>query len=340
MRCHGRVARCAHGLASAALMLCALGASPRAAAQQTQQPDDQATTAAAEELGGSNQDALGILGVKDVAQANVAVAIPVRDGVRLAALILRPKDAPGGTKSPVILIKTPYLAVMELRRPLARAVLSRLIRKGYTVAVVNDRGTQWSEGEFHLQQKAGQDGYDTVSWLANQPWSAGKVASFGCSSSAENQWALATLNHPAHKAMVVMSATAGIGSIPGYREQAIFYTGGVPSLDWVWWYRKFGHIYHPHLPSGIDQEERARLAAVYSSQSEQPFDEDLTVLADHFPSADILKAVNTPSTDFNHLIALSPTANDWNAYDFLREGESTRVPGLLIDSWYATLMAY
>jgi uncharacterized protein len=281
-----------------------------------------------------------LLGVSELVVTTDAVPIQMRDGVRLSALIIRPKGTSESSKVPVILIKSPYVAASEFRSPLARAVLSRLIRQGYAVAVVNDRGTQWSEGEFHLQRGASNDGYDTVSWLAAQPWSNGKIGSFGCSSSSENQWALATANHPAHKAMVVMSGTAGIGSIPGYREQGIFYAGGVPSLDWTWWYLKSGHQYHPHLPAEIGQEERARLAAVYSSQSRQPSKEDPTGLADTLPSANILKAVNAPSTDFDHLITLSPTDPDWNNYDFLREGESTRVPGLHIDSWYATLHAY
>jgi uncharacterized protein len=314
------------GLTAMVVLLFGMMPSDSVADQRTEKP--------------GNQGLLDLLGVKDVAEATDAVAIPMRDGVSLSALILRPKALPAGVKSAIILIKTPYVPAVELGRPMASAVLSRLIRAGYAVAVVNDRGTQWSDGEFHLQHFAGRDGYDTVSWLAEQSWSSGKVGSFGCSSSAENQWVLATMNHPAHKAMVVMSATAGIGSIPGYREQAIFYAGGVPSLDWAWWYLKYGHIHHPHLPAGLAPEERARLAAVYSSQLGEPLSEDLTVLANHLPSADILKAVSAPSTEFDHLITLSPTDSDWNYYDFLREGESTRVPGLHIDSWYATLMAY
>ena len=58
------------------------------------------------------------------------------------------------------------------------------------------------------------------------------------------------------------------------------------------------------------------------------------------PALTPLKTVNAPSTEFNHLITLAPTDSDWNHYDFLREGESTRVPGLHIDSWYAILHAY
>jgi putative CocE/NonD family hydrolase len=310
------------------------------AGQKNDQSENHDTASAGVKPPRREHDALDLLGVRDTVDETDVVRIPMRDGVNLSAMILRPKSMAEGWKSPIILIKTPYVAAQEFSELLARTILPILIRKGYAVAVVNDRGTQWSEGEFHLQRGAGQDGYDTVSWLAKQTWSNGKVGTFGCSSSAENQWALATMNHPAHKAMVVMSATAGIGSIPGYREQGIFYAGGVPDLDWVGWYSQHGYQHHPHFPAGITPEERSRLAGAYSSQPVKTMNEDLTVLADHLPSADILRAAYTPSTEWDHLITLSPTDSDWNNYDFLREGESTRVPGLHIDSWYATLMAY
>lgn len=291
------------------------------------------------------QDPFELLGVAQPLQVSDAVPIPMRDGVRLSALVVRPADLPAGRKLPTIMIKTPYTASMELLNSrndsvrLDGKVVAELLRRGYALVVVNDRGTGWSEGVFHVQIGSAADGYDTLTWIAAQPWSDGKVGTLGCSSSAENQWGLARLNHPAHKAMVVMSAGAGVGSIPGYQGQGLFYIGGVTPLAWTWWYLEFGNQYHPHLPNGISDTERAQLAALYSSRSRLPLNlEDLS-LAYHLPVADILRAVNAPSTDFDHLITLSPTDKEWNQYDFLRAGDSTRVPGLHIDSWY-TLQAY
>jgi uncharacterized protein len=327
------------GPLTSTLVLCGVMASVSMADQKNEPVHDQNSPKPSGGLVGLDGDPLEMLGVRDIASATDAVAVPMRDGVRLSALIVRPKITPDGWKAPTILIKTPYVPAMEFSGALARAVLPRLIREGYAVAVVNDRGTQWSEGEFHMQHNAKQDGYDTVSWLADQPWSNGKVGSFGCSSSAENQWALATMNHPAHKAMVVMSAAAGVGTVPGYRGQGLFYIGGVTPLAWTGWYREYGNQYHPHLPTGITPEERARLAAAYGSRARLSSSGKLTDPADHLPIADILTAVNAPSSEYNHLITLTPTDGDWNYYDFLREGESTHVPGLHIDSWY-TFQAY
>jgi uncharacterized protein len=272
---------------------------------------------------------------RDGFTTSVAVPIPMRDGVHLSAVVTRPvaTDAKVGT----ILVKTPYTPAMELSERSSGALL-RLLKQGYAIAIVNDRGTGWSEGVFHTQAGAGADGYDTLSWIASQPWSNGKVGTFGCSSSAENQWSYARLNHPAHKAMVIMSSTAGIGSIPGYRGQGLFYIGGVTPLAWTWWYLDYGNQNHPHLPPGLSDDERSRLAMLYSSRMHMVASEDLS-LANHLPLADMLVAANAPSVDFTNLITLTPTSSEWGRYDFLREGDTTRVPGLHIDSWY-TFQAY
>jgi predicted acyl esterase len=139
--------------------------------------------------------------------------------------------------------------------------------------------------------------------------------------------------------MVIMSAAAGVGNVPGYSGQGLFYIGGITPLAWIWWYAEYGNQYHPHLPSGISPEERARLAAAYGSRSQLTFSGDLANIANHLPSAEILKTINAPSVDFNYLITQTPASDAWDNYDFLRQGQSTRVPGLHIDSWY-TFQAY
>jgi putative CocE/NonD family hydrolase len=319
---------------------CGTGPQPSLASDISSEHPEAAPDSSAEQLPGPDQDPLKYLEARDIVVAKDAVPVPMRDGVRLSAYVILPKVARPDTKFPTILIKTPYVASIEFWVPLNRIVLSRMIREGYAIVVANDRGTQWSEGEYHLQKGAKQDGYDTLSWIAQQTWSNGNVGTFGCSSSAESQWALATMNHPAHKAAVIMAGPAGVGVIPGFHDQGIFYTGGVPSLNWAWWYLKFGHQFHPHLPNSIPLEERTRLAAAYSSQSRQPIDEDLSLLANHLPSEDILRAANAPTTEFDRLIALSPADSAWMDYDFLRTGDRTRVPSLHIDSWYDTLEVY
>lgn len=125
------------------------------------------------------------------------VMIPLRDGVRLATTLYRPGHCgvPAHGRFPVILERTPY------DRHLLYFHLTGLFfaRHGYVVAYQDVRGRGDSEGEFHyLYQPAteGEDGYDTVEWLASQPWSDGQVATIGTSYSAAIQQALAVLKPP------------------------------------------------------------------------------------------------------------------------------------------------
>jgi putative CocE/NonD family hydrolase len=65
------------------------------------------------------------------------------------------------------------------------------VKRGYAFIVQNERGRYFSEGKWEILGKPQTDGYDTLSWIAKQPWSNGKVGTLGCSSSAEWQLALA-----------------------------------------------------------------------------------------------------------------------------------------------------
>jgi putative CocE/NonD family hydrolase len=282
--------------------------------------------------------ALEVLGLESEAVLEPVVPVPMRDGVQLSATILLPKDKMR-QKLPVILVRSPYTPADEVSEPLASKLLPHLVRNGYAVVVVNDRGTQWSQGSYQWLKGANQDGSDTLDWIVRQPWSDGKVGTFGCSSSGESQPPLATLNHPAHKAMVEMAGATAAGTLPGYRDQGIFYHGGVPDLAWTWWYHRFGLKDRPVLPAGAAQETRERIAASFSPEPD--FGEgDFLSLASHLPSADILRASGVPLTEWDRLIQLTPASPEWKEFDFVRDGDKTRVPGLHIDSWYDEIEAY
>jgi predicted acyl esterase len=281
---------------------------------------------------------LEVLGLEKDAVLEPVVPVPMRDGVKLSATILLPKDK-AQQKLPVILIRSPYRPSSEVSEPLAATLLPHLVRNGYAVVIVNDRGTQWSEGSYQWLKGANQDGSDTLDWIVRQPWSDGKVGTFGCSSSGESQPPLATLNHPAHKAMVEMAGSTAAGTLPGYRDQGIFYHGGVPDLAWTWWYHRFGLKERPVFPVGAGQGTRERIAAGFSPEPD--FGEgDFLSLVSHLPTADILRASGVPMTEWDRLIQLTPASPEWKEFDFVRDGDKTRVPGLHIDSWYDEIEAY
>jgi uncharacterized protein len=281
---------------------------------------------------------LEVLGLEDAAVFEPVVPLPLRDGVRLSANILLPKDK-AQQRLPVILIRSPYTPSGEVSESLASTLLPHLVRSGYAVVIVNDRGTQWSEGSYQWLKGANQDGSDILDWITRQTWSNGKVGTFGCSSSGESQAPLATLNHPAHKAMVEMAGATAAGSIPGYRDQGIFYHGGVPDLAWTWWYHRFGLKERPLMPAGAGQNTRERIAASFSPEPDYG-EGDFLSLVSHLPTADILRASGAPMTEWDRLITLTPASPEWKEFDFVRDGDKTRVPGLHIDSWYDEIEAY
>jgi hypothetical protein len=298
---------------------------------------EQGNTAATPPDKTSSESLLGLLGILGKAQLYEAVPLTLRDGTTLSADLIVPERREGA-KLPTILIQTPYASRFELEIGLERSVLARLVTEGYAVAIVNVRGTQWSEGEYHWMKGARDDGLDTLNWITAQTWSNGKVGTYGCSSSGEVQLPLAMANPPALKAVVAMGAATAAGVIPGFTDQGIFYMGGVPSFDWAWWYHGNGYYHHPRLPRGIPPQERVALSHAFESESHYRT-EDLN-WAGHLPSATLLDAIGSPETEFNKLIRLAPDSAVWKEYDFVRPGQSTTVPILHVDSWYDTIEVY
>ena len=76
-------------------------------------------------------------------------------------------------------------------------------KRGYICAIQDVRGRFTSEGEWYPFAKEAADGYDTVEWLAAQPWSDGQVGTMGGSYCGSDQSALATLNPPHLTTMIV-----------------------------------------------------------------------------------------------------------------------------------------
>jgi len=155
-----------------------------------------------------------------VAQRDLPVRM--RDGVTLRADVVRPLD---GGRFPVLLYRTPYdkSLVSQDAAGIARAAVTR----GYAVVVQDVRGRYASEGEFVPYRHEGPDGYDTIEWAASQPWSNGRVGTFGLSYPGAVQW-LAALETPPSLVAMVPAMTF---SSPRH----FFYAGGVFDLSWIPW---------------------------------------------------------------------------------------------------------
>lgn len=106
--------------------------------------------------------------------------IEMRDGVVLRADLYRPSGQVAPL--PTLVVRTPY---GKSDVPSALVDYGALAGNGYAVVVQDKRGRHASDGEYSLLRDhstgSHQDGYDTVEWIARQPWSDGRVGAFGLS---------------------------------------------------------------------------------------------------------------------------------------------------------------
>jgi putative CocE/NonD family hydrolase len=142
--------------------------------------------------------------------------IPMRDGVHLSANIYRPNEL---VKVPAILIRTPYGKGADIT-PHYEA----FVNHGYAIVVEDVRGRYDSEGVFKPLEQEGRDGYDTLEWIARQPWSDGKIGMMGGSYLGIVQWKVAVLNNPHLKAIFPV-----VSGYDDYRDR-FYSTGGAMKL--------------------------------------------------------------------------------------------------------------
>lgn len=126
------------------------------------------------------------------------IPVRMRDGAILRANVFRPRDR---RTHPGILMRTTYGK--------AEGGFDRYVQAGYAVAVQDTRGRYASEGTyipFEAEETGdAEDGYDSVEWLAAQPYCDGNVGTMGGSYCAWMQWTLARLRPPHLRAMCAYS---------------------------------------------------------------------------------------------------------------------------------------
>ena len=264
------------------------------------------------------------------ADVQLYVMVPMRDGVRLATHVYRPKGATGPL--PTILIKTPYNE-MPYKAASTRNALDA-IKHGYALVLQNERGRYYSEGEWEILGRPQTDGYDTLTWIAKQSWSNGKVGTRGCSSTAEWQLALAGQNHPAHAAMVPQASGAGSGKVGEFPEQGNWSTGGVPrNLFFVWLYGVDNPL-RAQPPKGLDSKTIARLAKYNDLEAKKP-EVNWPSQIRHLPVNEMLQDLGEPKGTFEALINRDGPADPaWRKGGLYHDDKGWGVPALWFNSWY------
>jgi putative CocE/NonD family hydrolase len=154
------------------------------------------------------------------------VRIPMRDGALLRATHYAPIDAARGT----IMVRGPYGRSFPSSVIYAQLYAAR----GYHVLLQSVRGTFGSGGDFVPMVHEADDAADTVTWLREQPWFTGRLATIGASYLGFTQWALLSDPPPELAAAVI---TVG----PHDFHASSWGTGSFSLNDFLGWSHSMAH---------------------------------------------------------------------------------------------------
>src|SRR5579875_32695 len=279
--------------------------------------------------------------------------VAMRDGVRLNTFVFLPRE--GGPRWPVIMQRTPYgITAADARdktdctrawlpspeEPMRGSILRgwrSILAHGYVAVYQDTRGRHGSEGEDRVYADDAADGWDTLEWIAAQPWTNHRVGVSGSSAGATTAFAAASTGHPSLRALF---AQAGASSI--YDD--VVYEGQSIELErlWLWVARNIPGLSASHRAavsarSGIGAAELDRAAAAAAARylrleaarrAEPPF----------VGSPDWMRLPLTGYPDFAICqpflddIITHPEADAFRAaHDFRR---TIAIPGFHVTSWF------
>jgi predicted acyl esterase len=280
--------------------------------------------------------------LREIATIERKVMVPMRDGVGLATTIYRPR---GGEPAPTIFVRTPYnynwYQDGELSGRYFRDALEA-VERGYAWVVQNERGRYFSEGVWDILGPPLTDGYDALTWISEQPWSNGKVGTLGCSSTAEWQMGLASLDHPAHAAMVPQGFGAGVGEVGGFHEQGNWYRGGAEQMLFFTWLYGIQGMDRPTFSDDLTREDRIRVSRFWDLGPDAP-EVDWSKALWHLPVEDMLENVDGPRGIFadpkpvatgGRMIQRTPGDPAWHEGGLWHDDMGFGVPSLWFMSWY------
>ncbi len=183
--------------------------------------------------------------------------VTMRDGTRLNTFVFLP--ASGVPRWPVILHRTPYgitasdavektdftrAWLPSAEEPFRGSILRgwrNITTHGYVAVYQDTRGRHGSEGEDRVYADDAADGYDTLEWIAAQPWTNQMVGMSGSSAGATTTFAAASTRHPSLRAIF---AQAGGSSI----YDGVVYEGQSIEMErlWLWVARNIPGLSRSH----------------------------------------------------------------------------------------------
>jgi putative CocE/NonD family hydrolase len=234
-------------------------------------------------------------------------AVKMRDGVTLRADVYRPK-ADG--KFPVILTRTPYDKTGNL------GTCMRVAAAGYVCVAQDVRGRFTSEGEWYPFKHESEDGYDTIEWLAHQPWSTGVIGMWGGSYVGATQM-LAAIAKPPHLAGIFPTVTAS-----DYHE------------NWTYQGGAFEQWFNESWSTALAEDTTRRNLGAY----QKPLEWANTLPLGNYP---VFKAdgVMNPAPYFQDWLAHPNYDDYWKQWSIEADFSRIQVPAYHIGAWYDIFLA-
>lgn len=241
------------------------------------------------------------------------VGVAMRDGVELATDVYRPAD---DGSYPVLVQRIPY------DKSFAWYVGSLLfnplnaVERGYVVVVQDTRGRFDSGGEWEPFVNEADDGYDTVEWAAEQPWSDGQVGVYGSSYMGVTAWQAAVANPP-HLEAVIAYLTGG-----NYHD-GWTYSGGAFEL---------GFNLHWILGLGGNTLERNQASRAVRNGWRSAY-EHPSEAAEHLPIAEI-PWVDEAAPYWKTWLDNPAYGDYWEGVDVAAQADRIDVPVLHVTGWF------
>jgi uncharacterized protein len=191
----------------------------------------------------------GVVAVRDKVEHIELAWIPMKDGRKLAARLLLPKDGKH-RPCPAILEYIPYR-----RRDGTRVRDDEthywFAANGYAAARVDISGTGDSDGlvEDEYVKREQDDALEIIDWLSKQPWCSGSVGMIGISWGGFNGLQVAARRPPALKAVVSLCST-----VDRYADDVHFMGGCLinDTLDWGGYFFTIGAL--PPDPAMVGED--------------------------------------------------------------------------------------
>lgn len=225
--------------------------------------------------------------------------VRMRDGINLATDVYLPD---GDGPFPTLLVRDMYTnGSAGPRQQYAKFATSN----GYAFVFQSVRGRYDSEGNWYPYFQEINDGDDTLTWIAEQPWSDGQVGMFGSSYLASVQWLAALNRNPALVAIVPAVS-------PGNYYRDVAYPGGAFSLL-----------------------SRARWGiGLAGSRTNMSFPVDWIGGIDHLPLESLADSVGFNVQHFQDWLAHPSYDAYWRPVNLEARATEMSVPALNIGGWY------